>query len=230
MRKITQEELNLMFYNDQLDLTDTFCYGLDFRKMKKNSGIFVNAFLQRCNFSGVNCILSDFSGANLEFAIFDNADCSFSKFSNANLFNARFVDTDCSDSNFTNANLSYCTFVNTKFGRVDFSGSNLEHSRFIGADFLWTMFYNVKLGSTLFAGSDFEDARGIYIFGPIGFTGEIGVAVKHTDKVLFQFIAFDSIFGTRKEVMESVKEHYYKSDYGSIEEQLKLAERILQEQ
>ena len=122
LRKITQEELNVILENHKhwlitlgmkgnyADLSYTDLTGSDLRE----------ANLRDANLTGANLIDADLSDANLPWAKFVGANLSGARFGNANL---RCADLRCAD--LVRADLTGANLIGANLRGADLSGSNL---------------------------------------------------------------------------------------------------------
>lgn len=120
--------------------------------------------LQRCDYTDISAIKTNFSNANLREADFTDAyayqsdfkytDLSSASFYNADIYNSWFHYADLSSANFIGALLKYTQFTHSDLRRTDFSNTSLTSTGFQYADARGANFFAANTEYAVFWGAD----------------------------------------------------------------------------
>ena len=153
---------------------------------------------------------ADLSGADLSGADLSGADLSGADLRGANLYGADLSGANLSGADLRGANLR----------GANLSGANLSGANLRGADL-----YSANLYSANLTGANLRGANGgIFMFGPVGETGRMGIAWLQGGKAQFILGCHE---GNLAETTKAVRAKYGpKSTY---EAQVRLAAKIVEE-
>jgi hypothetical protein len=128
---------------------------------------------------------ADLRGADLERANLRGADLERADLEGANLSGA-----DLEGANLSGADLRWADLRWANLEGANLSGANLEGANLSGANL---------------EGANLEGAKGIVSFGPVGYEGRIGYAVKHEDGAMLKLGCF---WGSEAQTLEAIEKKY----------------------